>query len=283
MVALSEVYHLQLSSPSFGGYRSLKEHERSSLSECAIADVICIVSVISLLNIFESNTFSVGQALTNFGQSFFVVIGTGLIGGIFWASFRDRLKNIESIFTIPALVCILYGITELLQGSGAIAVLVFGIMLGNLSYLEQITMNGVQYFPKNQLSSKEVELFNQLVDLLKTFFFIYIGISLEFVSPEIILFCLGLLLIIHLFRIPVVMVTISSHIPRFDMFVASSMIPKGLASAVLASLPMQFGVEGAEKLQPIVFTIIILSICSSTIITYILDKNSGPIEKELHS
>ncbi len=252
---------------------TLTDKTRTILTiESALADVICIIVVISLLNIVESHTFSPVEAMINLGESFLVAIGAGLIGGIIWAVFRDRIKSIETIFTIPALVCILYGITELLNGSGAIAVLVFGIVLGNLCYLEQIIVNGITYCPTNSLSLKEVELFNQLADLLKTFFFIYIGISMVFVSPQILLFCLSVVCVIHLFRIPAVLVTISSSIPRFDSLIASGMIPKGLATAVLASLPIQYGVAGFEYLQPIVFTIIIISIFSSTIVVYILEK-----------
>jgi NhaP-type Na+/H+ or K+/H+ antiporter len=231
--------------------------------------------VISLLNIVVSDTFSPSQALVNLGGSFFIAFGTGSIGGIFWTVFRDRFKKIETIFTIPALVCILYGITEILEGSGAIAVFVFGIMLGNLGFLEQITLNGIQYFPKNHFRSEEVELFTQLVDLLKTFFFIYIGISLKFVSMNIILFCLLVIFIIHLFRIPAVMVTVSSGISRFDMQVICGLVPKGLASAVLVSLPVQYGITGFGEYQPVIFTIIIFSIFSSTIFAYIFQKKTA--------
>jgi NhaP-type Na+/H+ or K+/H+ antiporter len=247
--------------------------------ESALADVICIIAVISLLNIVESHTFSPSEAMINLGESFLVAIGAGMIGGIFWVVFRDRIKSIETIFTIPALVCILYGITELLKGSGAISVLVFGIVLGNLCYLEKIVVGGITYCPTNSLSPKEVELFNQLADLLKTFFFIYIGISMVFVSPYMLLFCLVVVGIIHLFRIPAVLVTISPSIPRFDTLIASGMIPKGLATAVLASLPIQYGVANFDYLQPVVFTIIIISIFSSTIIVYILEKKYGGSDK----
>jgi len=252
---------------------SITEKTRTIMTiESALADVICIIAVISLLNIVESQTFTPTKAMVNLGESFLVAIGAGLIGGIIWAAFRDRIKNIETIFTIPALVCILYGITELLNGSGAIAVLVFGIVLGNLCYLEQVVVNGVTYSPTNSLSIKEVELFNQLADLLKTFFFIYIGISMVFVSLQILLFCLAVVGVIHLFRIPAVLVTVSSSISRFDSMIVTGMIPKGLATAVLASLPIQYGLSGFTYLQPVVFTIIIISIISSTIIVYILEK-----------
>lgn len=136
--------------------------------------------------------------------------------------------------------------------------LVFGIVLGNLCYLEKIVVGGITYCPTNSLSPKEVELFNQLADLLKTFFFIYIGISMVFVSPYMLLFCLVIVGIIHLFRIPVVLVTISPSIPRFDALIASGMIPKGLATAVLASLPIQYGIANFEYLQPVVFIILSL-------------------------
>lgn len=260
---------------------SLTEKTKTILTiESALADVICIIAVISLLEIIQSHTFSPSQAFVNLGESFLVAIGAALLGGIIWAVFRDRIKSIETIFTIPALVCILYGITELLDGSGAIAVLVFGVVLGNLSFLEKIVINGTTYTPTNRLTVKEVELFSQLTDLLKTFFFIYIGVSMVFISKEMILFCFITVCIIHLFRIPAVLVTISSSIPRFDAMIATGMVPKGLATAVLASLPIQYGVTDFEYLQPVIFTIIVISILSSTIVVYIMEKmnKKGQIE-----
>jgi len=260
---------------------SITEKTKTILTiESALADVICIIAVISLLEIIESHTFSPTQALISLGESFLVAIGAALVGGIIWAVFRDRIKSIETIFTIPALVCILYGITELLEGSGAIAVLVFGIVLGNLSFLEKIVVSGVTYSPTNRLTDKEVELFSQLTDLLKTFFFIYIGVSMVFISLDMVLFCFVAVCIIHLFRIPAVLVTISSSIPRFDAMIATGMVPKGLATAVLASLPIQYGINDFEYLQPVIFTIIVISIFTSTVVVYVLEKLNRRGESE---
>ena len=252
---------------------SISDKTRTILTiESALADVLCIVAVISLINISTVDLFTPIDALLNLGESFFIAIGTGLFGGFIWVAFREQFKDIETIFTTPAFICILYGLTELFEGSGAISVLVFGIMIGNLCLFDRVKINGIEYCPRNQLTQKEVELFNQVADLLKTFFFIYIGISIVFLSPYMILFCIMVLVVIHLFRIPVAIATISNQVPKNDFYIISGMIPKGLATAVVASLPIQYGIPGTEKLEPLVYSIVIFSIFSSTIFAYFFEK-----------
>ena len=45
-----------------------------------------------------------------------------------------------------------------------------------------------------------------------------------------------------------------------EFWFLNAAIPRGLAAGVLATLPMRYGVPGAENLAPVIFAVIVLSV-----------------------
>jgi NhaP-type Na+/H+ or K+/H+ antiporter len=74
---------------------------------------------------------------------------------------------------------VIYGITEYLHFSGPLTALSFGIAIGNLEYFEPKLLE--KYVPNQRiiLPKAERSFFGQLVFLLRTFFFVFIGISIK--------------------------------------------------------------------------------------------------------
>ena len=87
----------------------------------------------------------------------------------------------------------------------------------------------------------EKSFFAEAVFLLKTFFFVYIGLSVQLGDRPLLLQSLGLVLCLLLLRIPVVRLSLPHQLPRKDAVDASLMVAKGLAAAALASLPLSEG------------------------------------------
>ena len=52
------------------------------------------------------------------------------------------------------------------------------------------------------------------------------------------------------------------------------MVPKGLAAAVLASLPYQQGIEGGELIRDITYAVILFSIVFTSVLVPVLEKSS---------
>jgi NhaP-type Na+/H+ or K+/H+ antiporter len=50
------------------------------------------------------------------------------------------------------------------------------------------------------------------------------------------------------------------------------MAPKGLAAAVLASLPMQFGVPGAEQIRDVAFMTVLVSIVLTALLVMLYTR-----------
>lgn len=110
--------------------------------------------------------------------------------------------------------------------------------------------------------------FAEGVFLLKTFFFVYIGISI--VLTDYFSIAVGGLLAImfYLVRILIVKLSVRSNIPKEDRIVMAMMVPKGLAAAVLASLPMQAGVPGGELIQNITYSAVLISIVINSFLIF---------------
>ena len=91
------------------------------------------------------------------------------------------------------------GLSELLGYSGAIAALSFGITLGNVQALKLPLIS--KYTPLNPLalSKREKAFFSEVVFIVKTFFFVYMGISINF--ENLALTGLAFLLVILMFSI----------------------------------------------------------------------------------
>jgi NhaP-type Na+/H+ or K+/H+ antiporter len=189
----------------------------------------------------------------------------GTLGGLAWSLALSRIHGLQnSIFTTPAFVCIVFGVVELLGYSGAIASLALGITLGNLGHIPQRLL---RHLPEAlaSLNTTERQVFSEVVFLLKTFFFVFIGISIRFGGWGETL--TGLILVGALFtvRIPVVHASLrSSQASRSDAMACTAIIPKGLAAAAVASVPLQMGLPHAEALRNTTFAVVLLSILAAS-------------------
>ena len=55
----------------------------------------------------------------------------------------------------------------------------------------------------------------------------------------------------------------------------SGIVPKGLAAAVLATIPVQRGIAGGETIQNIVFAVILFTILFTSILVPVLEKENA--------
>jgi NhaP-type Na+/H+ or K+/H+ antiporter len=152
-------------------------------------------------------------------------------------------------------------------------------MLGNIDSLAELKLlpSIFSRLKPVKLNTTEEALYAELVFLLKTFFFVYIGLSMRFTHWETVAVGFAITAALFLVRIPVVRWSLSSNIPRADAAFACVMVPKGLAAAVLASLPIQAGLASGAIIQETVYAIVLFSIAAATCMTFLLER--GRINK----
>ena len=248
--------------------------------EAAIGNVFSIVLALALMQAVKSKHLEFGAILGNIFSSFILATVMGLFGAIFWALILDQIRNIKySILTTPAFVFIIYGLNEWMGFSGAIAALAFGIGLANIDAIYNAWLKKfIKKVPVN-LNETERSLFSELVLLLKTFFFIYVGISIQLTHWHPIVIGLGISILLFIFRIPAVRFAISRKegIPYKELAFMSALNPKGLTAAVLATQALIYipNVEMALFVRNIVFSVILFSIVINSILIPLIDKEKG--------
>ncbi|MBI3297832.1 MAG: cation:proton antiporter [Elusimicrobia bacterium] len=256
----------------------LQERTRTALFlESAFSDVLCIIVTLALLQSVRSNELRPGIMAGQIISSFTMASVIGSVGAVFWSNILARVRELEnSLFMTPAFVCIVFGLAELLGFSGAIAALAFGIVLGNVDTLARLKMPGPLFsrLKPVELNKTEEALFAEIVFLLKTFFFVYIGLSMQFTHMYTVLAGLGLTAALFLTRVAVVRWSLSPSTSRSDASLAAVMTPKGLAAAVLAAMPLQAGVASGAVIQDMVYAVVLFSIGATTLLTFLLERGS---------
>ncbi|NUM88111.1 MAG: cation:proton antiporter [Bdellovibrionales bacterium] len=227
--------------------------------ESAITDVLCIVITFGLLDAASSGTLAIGGVLRKIGASFLFATALGMAGGVLWLKLLRRVREGEAtLFTTVASAFLLFGAAELLGLSGGIAVLAFGIALANAPVIAPEA-------DLPELNSTERMFFGELVFLLKTFFFLYLGLSMRFQDLQVLLWAAGIVAVIYTARLWVTRLTLSGA-SRRDARLAAFLVPKGLAAAVLAGIPAQRGLPGGGQLQMLVYSIVLVSIVLTSVL-----------------
>lgn len=249
------------------------DHARDILFlESAFGDVFSIVLALALLD-FHFNGWSHWLATaSHFALGFGGAILLGVAGGVAWSVALRRTRGLENpMFTTPAFVFMVYGGAELLHANGAIAALAFGVLLGNVEQSPLVR----DTLPAVGLNRAEVGFLGEIVFLLKTFFFVYIGLSVQFADMRWLLFGGGLSLLLLVPRIPAVRWTLRQRVPPRDAELSACMIPKGLAAAVLAQLLVQQGVPGAATLQNIIYAMIFFGVVFTSLLVFVVNRPLG--------
>ncbi|KAF0130427.1 MAG: putative Na(+)/H(+) antiporter [Bacteroidetes bacterium] len=242
--------------------------------ESAFSDVLCIVFALALIETIEIGEINVGLVFGKVLASFVLATLIGLAGAIFWSLILHKIRTIKnSIFTTPAFVFIIFGISDLLGYSGAIAALSFGIGLANMEILASPRMRRYINRQADTFNETEKVLFSEIVFLLKTFFFVYIGISIQLRDLRPLLIGLGITTVLFFLRIPVVRFSMpKDQTDNRDLYYMSAIFPKGLAAAVLATIPLQRGIAGGEFIMNVTFSIVLFSITFTSFLIPMIDK-----------
>ena len=255
--------------------KQLKMNEKgytTLMLESALSDVLCLVIGLALLQAMKQGVFEMGAILNAIWKSFLFAFLIGFAGGFIWSIIIRFTRIIENSKVMNlAIVFIVYGLTEYLKLNGGIAVLIFGITLGNAHLLQNTFLRYI--FPSKELLDNEKDFFSELVFIMSTFFFVYVGICMKFGSVGIYLLALLIVAAIIIVRPISIKLLVRTKMSFKDLSIMSIMAPKGLVPAILASIPIQYGLTGGDNIQMLAFAVVLLSILICSILVIILSKN----------
>ncbi len=239
--------------------------------ESALTDVLCIVVVFALLQVASEGEVHAGQILGSVLAAMVFAAVIGVVGGAGWLLVLDRVRDFpNTISSTLAWVFIVYGVTEYLGFSGAIAALAMGVALSNHARLglDRLSRRGIRVEPLNE---QDLGFFREAVFLLKTYFFVYLGISVRFGDTQVALVALAMVGAIFVLRLPLTRIVFRA--PEYglrDTAIVSMMAPKGLAAAVLATLPLKAGIEGGEMIRDLAYMVVLISIALTALLVIVL-------------
>jgi cell volume regulation protein A len=118
----------------------------------------------------------------------------------------------------------------------------------------------------------EQQFFGEIVFLLKTLFFLYLGISIRFVDLRMVGAAVLLVIVVYLARLLVTRRVADREMSVRDATVASIMVPKGLAAAVLATVPLRYGLPGGELIRDLTFAVVFFSITLTALMGWAAER-----------
>ena len=247
----------------FGLVRNIKisEEVKSMLSfESALTDILSMIVAFILLEAVLIGHFDLQTIQETLGRAVVVGLVLGFGVGVPWMYISTKLGNTQHAYMLTlGILFVLFFLANSFGESGALTALVFGLMLGNKRHLSRIL--------KFKLPKIEVDdpTHNQLTFLVRSFFFVFVGLMASFGQIEYVVF--GILVTIVVFggRIFVGTITLTKRFSKLDKAVTNSMIPRGLAAAVLATYPVTMGLSNGGAYPQIIFFIILSSVIITTI------------------
>lgn len=247
----------------FGLVRQLRvsEETKSMLSfESALTDILSTIVAFIMFEAVLSGYFDIELLGITFGRNIAIGLLLGLGVGIPWMFITTKLANAQHSYMLTlGILFVLYFMAQSFGESGALTALVFGLMLGNRRRLSRYLRIKLP-----EISTDDT-MHNQLTFLVRSFFFVFVGLLASFGRIEYIIFGIMSAILIYIGRLIVTKTTLTNRFSTLDRKVTSVMIPRGLAAAVLATFAITLGLPNGEVYPQIIFFVIMGSVIITTI------------------
>ena len=247
----------------FGLVKNIKisEETKSMLSfESALTDILATIIAFILFEAILAGHFDIQTLQETIGRAVVVGLILGFGVGIPWMYVSTKLGNAQHAYMLTlGVLFVLFFLANSFGESGALTALVFGLMIGNKSHLSRLLRFKL---PRIEMDDPT---HNQLTFLVRSFFFVFVGLMASFGQIEYLVFGVLITIAVYFGRMFIGKVTLTKRFSRLDRAVTNSMIPRGLAAAVLATYPITMGLPNAEAYPQLVFFIILSSVIITTI------------------
>jgi cell volume regulation protein A len=225
----------------------------------ALVIVIALVILeIMTIGVAGNTTFMIGRAI-----AIRILLGAAIGGaaGLIWLWVLTLLEGetYDDALTL-AIAFLLYFGVESINGSGVIFALIFGLILGNGMEVAKF-LRIKRTVEIHELMRK---FHAQMSFLIKTFFFVYLGLMISFGESQLIVLGVILSLILLFGRyISVLLTSICSSVLSANRGILTTMLPRGLSAAVVAEMVVAAGIPNASVYADITIIIIVATVLIS--------------------
>jgi len=243
--------------------------------ESILTDPIDVVLTISLVQIYVS-VLPFYSIVENITSAFSIGAVIGFIVGIVWLVLLNKIKdNFDYMLTL-AILLLVYTFVESINGSGAIASLVFGVVLGS----GKIFSKALKFKKSVSISPSLKKFHEEITFFVRSFFFVAMGIIVS-INSNFILQGIVITIAIALSRIvAVALSTYKMKLTHLETNIMRIVIPQGLATAVMAYVPMIYGIKDADIFLNIAFIVILATIVYTTVGMKIIYSRNKPKNKK---
>ena len=247
----------------FGLVRNIRisEETKNMLSfESALTDILATIIAFILFGAILAGQFDIQVLEETLGRAIVVGLVLGFGVGIPWMYVSTKLGNAQHAYMLTlGILFVLFFLANSFGESGALTALVFGLMIGNKRHFARILK-----FKLPRIDADD-PTHNQLTFLVRVFFFVFVGLMASFGEYTYVVLGIAITIAIYFGRMIVGKITLTKRFSLLDKRVTYSMIPRGLAAAVLATFPLTLGLPNAEIYPQMVFFIILTSVIITTI------------------
>jgi Na+:H+ antiporter len=251
--------------PLINGARVTHEISTILSLESVLNSPVVIVLALVFLEVITSGQSGVEISSISLaiGLRFLIGIAIGASVGFFWLWLLTRMeKEVYSDILTLAVVFALYYVVELINGSGVIFALVFGLMLGNgVRVAKSMKLN------RTKEATEIMQRFHsQIFFFVKTFFFIYLGLIVTFNQLNLVLIAVILSVLLLLTRyIAVLFTSLGSRTLMSNTGILTVMLTRGESAAVLAQIVFASSIANSSIYPDIIIVVIVTTVLISAI------------------
>ena len=231
----------------FGLVRNIRisEETKSILSfESAVTDILATIIAFILFEAVLAGHFDLQTLQETIGRAVVVGLVLGFGVGIPWMYISTKFGNAQHAYMLTlAILFVLFFLANSFGESGALTALVFGLMIGNKKHLSKILRFKV---PKIE---RDDPTHNQLTFLVRSFFFVFVGLMATFGQIEYVIFGVVVTIAVYVGRMSLVKAVLRKGFSKLDKSVTKSMIPRGLAAAVLSNVSNNYGITKCRTIS----------------------------------
>lgn len=194
--------------------------------EASLGEIIAVLTVGTLIGLDGSEPIFQGL-VTGFGHHVLVDVVLGIAAGVAWSRVWPQFASQQFSNALNlGMVLGVFAVGRYAGGSGLLAELVFGLTLANMPRTPRTAREG----------ARMMAFHSELTFLVRSFFFVLLGIMAQFVSRAYVVPILGILVALVLARFVAVRSTLWSirDVQPADTELLFLMMPRGLITAVLA-------------------------------------------------
>lgn len=245
--------------------------------ESAATDILCIVVSLALIGVIMTGHADYTSIGVGIAGKFLIGAGIGAALGVLALFLLRRIAYLPFSYMLTlAIALFAYAISETLGGSGALSALLFGLVLGNEIAIFKLLRRKAKTTLAVDEGLKRFE--SEIAFFIRTFFFVFLGIIATISNVNFIFLGIALSFLLLLIRFGAVYITTIRSELKNERYLLTLILTRGLAAAVLATLPAQYGLSYSSLFVNFAIVIIMSTAVIATVGVLILSRKNKQIK-----